>query len=163
MLKPKCHKVCKPRYNWGNQRPSFQINLFCAHVLLSPERPQRRKECGATKQFEQSQLKHGKKNKIWISDLRSNKLFKVMWQPKAAAWKQSWKYPGSISVYKRVKKHPPVGQPSSHLLQSQQVLYPGIRSWLKLLNEMSNVSKQFEVQNSQCCYYKSTTLTQSRH
>lgn len=168
MTKPQHHQVCKPRDTAKAKAKAKRQEAkpsewpLCAHVRasFSPETPQRRRECGAPKQPAQSQLKHGiKKKKIWICDLRSNysKLFPV-WQPKASAWKQSWKCPGSISGYKRETKPPPTGLPRARLLQAWHGLCPGSTSWVKLLQEVGNESKQPEAQTSQCWYHKCPLL-----
>lgn len=161
MTKRNHHQVCKPRYNPGQETrgQTFTEWPLCAHVRasFSPETPQRRRECGAPTQFGQSHLKHGKKKKkqTWICDLRSNysKLFPVL-QPKASAWKQSWKCPGFVSGYKRVMKPLSTGLPRAQLLQAWHTLCPGSRSWVKLLQEVRNKSKGPEAQTSQCwCHF----------
>lgn len=87
--------------------------------------------------------------------MRSNysKLF-PMWQPKASAWKQSWKCPGSVSGYKRETKPLPTGLPRAWVLQAWHGPWPGSRSWVKLLQEVGNESKQPEAQTRQCWCHK---------
>lgn len=149
MTKPKHHQVCKPRYNqgWGTRGQTFRVSVS------EPPFPLRHHRGGESAELQswQSQLRHGKRNKIWICDLRSNrsKLFPV-WQPKASAWKQSWKCPGSVSGYKKAMKPPPPGLPRARLLQAWHGLCPGSRSWVKLLQEVRKESKQPEAQTSQC-------------
>jgi len=64
MMKPQHQKVCNPRYNEGTRGQALRLTSSVLTFSFSPEKPQRRRECGAMVQFEQSQLKPGKKRNL---------------------------------------------------------------------------------------------------